>query len=424
MGFHERQERWACIVAHRRAGKTVACINDLIKRALSTRKENYRAGYIAPFRVQAKAIAWDYLKYYAGTIPGTEINESELRVDFPNGARIRLFGADNADALRGLYFDDVTLDEYADMDPVVWPQIIRPALSDRQGNAVFIGTPKGKNDFWRIWAGDMDTAWPGAINADDWFALMLKASETSIVISTELADARRMLTEDEYEQEYECSFDAAIKGAFYGQQIKRAYAENRIGRVPIERGLPVWTSWDLGISDSTAIWFGQSAGQEERIIGYYEDSGVGLDHYAKVLNDRREEWGVQYFAHYFPHDVAVRSLSTGVSRVETLKGLGIEATVVPIHAVMDGISATQRYLDRCWFDAERCKRGIEAITQYRRDYDEKLKTFRRNPLHDWTSHGADALRMRASMAPVSRPRSARKRYSGAHSNQSGGWMSA
>lgn len=418
--FHRRKERWACIVAHRRAGKTVACVMDLIDAALRCDKTNPRFAYIAPFYTQAKDIAWSYVKEYGARIPGAQVNESELRLDLPNGGRVRLYGAENYDRLRGLYFDGVVLDEYADMDPRVWPQVVRPALSDRQGWATFIGTPKGRNDFYRIWAGDPETAWPGAIHSDGWFALMLKASETGLVPEQELADARSMLSEDEYEQEYECSFEAAIKGAFFAEQLKRAREEGRIGRVPIERGLPVWTAWDLGVSDSTAIWFGQTAGQEERIIDYYEASGVGLDHYATVLREK----GYLYGQHFFPHDVAVKSLSTGVSRVETLRGLGIAATIVPRHSVMDGINAAQRYIDRCWFDEERCKRGLEALTQYRREYDEKLRTFKKSPLHDWTSHGADAFRMRAAMADVNRPRPAsRGRYSGT-TTSSPSWLAA
>lgn len=414
--FHMREQRWACIVAHRRAGKTVACVMDLIDAALRCEKPNPRFAYVAPYYTQAKDIAWAYVKEYGAPIPGAQVNESELRLDLPNGGRVRLYGADNYDRLRGLYFDGIVLDEYADMDPNVWPQVVRPALSDRQGWATFIGTPKGRNDFYRIWAGDMETHWPGAVNSPEWFHLMLRASETGIVDQGELLDAKRMLSEDEYEQEYECSFEAAIKGAFYATELKRAQLEGRIANIPIDRSLGVWTAWDLGISDSTAIWFGQTFGHEERIIDYYEAAGVGLDHYAKVLRDK----GYTYTKHDFPHDVAVKSLSTGVSRVETLRGLGIEAGIGPRHSIMDGINATRRYIDRCWFDRERCKRGLEALTQYRRDYDEKLKIFKSNPLHDWASHGADAFRTRAAVASYDLPR--REQRYGGRSSSNTSWM--
>lgn len=390
---------------------------DLIDAALRSTKPNPRYAYLAPYYTQAKDVAWAYVKQFGAPIPGAEVNESELRLDLPNGGRVRLYGAENYDRLRGLYFDGVVLDEYADMDPRVWPQVVRPALSDRQGWATFIGTPKGRNDFWRIWAGDTETGWPGAINSEEWYHLLLKASETGIIAEGELSDAKRMLSQDEYEQEYECSFDAAIKGAFYADELKRAQLEGRIATIPIDRGLGVWTAWDLGVSDSTAIWFGQTFGQEERIIDYYEAAGVGLDHYAKVLTDK----GYQYTKHYLPHDVAVKSLSTGVSRTETLRSLGIDPTVVQRHNLMDGINATRRYLDRCWFDKDRCKRGLEALTQYRRDYDEKLKIFRTSPLHDWASHGADAFRSRAAVASNDMP-AIGDRYRRSRDSQSSSWM--
>jgi hypothetical protein len=248
------------------------------------------------------------------------------------------------------------------------------------GWATFIGTPKGKNEFWVLWS--------DALKSDDWFTMMLKASETGLVQQSELAEARDQMGADRYEQEYECSFDAAIKGAFYADELRRADEEGRIGTVPIDRGLQVDTAWDLGVSDSTAIWFIQTLGKERRIIDYYEASGVGLDHYAQVLKDK----GYVYRDHYFPHDIAIRELSSGKSRVETLKNLGIEARVGEQSAVLDGINAVRRMLDQCWIDKVRCERGLEALKAYRREYDDKLKDWKLRPLHDWSSHGADALR--------------------------------
>lgn len=386
-GFMLSDKRWAVVVAHRRCGKTVACIQRLVKEALQSKRSRPRYAYFAPLLKQAKTVAWDYLKTAARAIAGTTAHETELRVDFPNGAQIRLYGADNPDAVRGIYLDGVVLDEAADMSPRIFPEILRPALSDRKGWCVWIGTPKGRNEFYHLW--QMAQA------EDDWFTLMLKASDTGLIDADELADARKMMSSDEYDQEYLCSFDAAIKGAIYGDELRRMREDKRITRIPIDRGLRVWTAWDLGVSDSTAIWFGQTVGREEHLIDYYEGSGVGLDHYAAILRDK----GYVYSDHYFPHDVAHRELSTGTSRVETLNALGINPVIVPVHAVMDGVNATRRYMDRLWIDEHRCKRGLEALTQYRREYDEKLKVFKNNPLHDWCSHAADALRMRAASAP-------------------------
>lgn len=379
--FHDRSERFAIIVAHRRFGKTVAAINDLIRSCFVIDRPNVRVAYIAPYLSQAKAVAWDYALEFTRDIPEIKVNHSELRIDFMNGARFRLFGADNYNAMRGLYFDAVVLDEMADFPASAWSNVIRPALADRRGSATFISTPKGKNEFWELWHEAQDDP--------NWFTAMLKASETSILDQDELDEARRTMGDDRYEQEFECSFEAAIQGAFYAKEMKEATEDGRITRVPYDRAASVITAWDLGIGDSTAIWFAQFVGQEIRIIDYYENSGVGLDHYAKVLLDKE----YHYEQHILPHDVQVKELGTGKSRLETLDALGIRnIEIAPKLAVEDGIQAARTMIPKCWFDADNCTRGIEALRQYRRDFDEKLKTWRGRPLHDWTSHGADAFR--------------------------------
>ena len=384
MGLHTRQTRWGIAVCHRRAGKTVACVNDLIKSAATCDKSNPRFAYIAPQLNQAKDIAWSYLLEYTDCF-GAErkVNASELWVELPNnGARIRIYGADNPDRLRGIYLDGAVLDEFGDMDPTVWTQVIRPALSDRRGWAVFIGTPKGKNTFHQLWT--------QAETDPDWFTLRLRASETSLLDAPELADAQRMMSEDEYAQEYECSFEAAVKGAYYGKEMNDADSDepSRISSVPYDPRLPVHTAWDLGVADSTVIWFIQCHGRETRIIDVLKGEGVGLDWYAKQLQSRDYLWG----NHYLPHDVEVRELGTGKSRKEVLAGLGINATVCPNIPLADGIQAVRMLLPTCWFDKAKCAQGIEALRMYRREYDEKRQEFRQHPLHDWTSHYADALR--------------------------------
>ena len=379
--FHDRKERFAIIVAHRRFGKTVAAINDLIRSCFEIDRPNVRVAYIAPYLSQAKAVAWDYALEFTRDIPEIKVNHSELRIDFLNGARFRLFGADNYNAMRGLYFDAVVLDEMADFPASAWSNVIRPALADRRGSATFISTPKGKNEFWELWHEAQDDP--------NWFTAMLKASDTSILDQEELDEARRTMGDDRYEQEFECSFEAAIQGAFYAKEMKETTEDGRITRVPYDRAASVITAWDLGIGDSTAIWFAQFVGQEVRIIDYYENSGVGLDHYAKVLLDK----DYHYEQHILPHDVQVKELGTGKSRLETLDALGIRnIEIAPKLAVEDGIQAARTMIPKCWFDADNCTRGIEALRQYRRDFDEKLKTWRGRPLHDWTSHGADAFR--------------------------------
>jgi hypothetical protein len=378
--LHERATRWAIGVCHRRAGKTVSHINELVVGATKCALPNPRFAYVAPHLNQAKDIAWTYLKEYTAFL-SPKVNESELWVEFPGGARIRIYGADNPDRLRGIYLDGVVLDEFGDMDPVIWTQVLRPALSDRRGWACFIGTPKGKNGFHRLWT--------EAGSDPGWTRVMLKASETGLLEAAELADARRMMSADEYAQEYECSFEAAVKGAYYGQEMNAAEAEARITSVPYDPRLQVHTAWDLGIADSTVVWFVQTVGRETRFIDVLKGEGVGLDWYARQLAERPYLYGT----HYLPHDVDVRELGTGKSRLEVLGDLGVRnVRVCPSLPVADGIQALRMLLPTAWFDAEKCRGGIEALRMYRREWDDKAQEFRAAPLHDWTSHYADAAR--------------------------------
>lgn len=386
--FHRRKQRWAAIVAHRRAGKTVACIMDLVDAALRCEKPSGRFAYVAPFYAQAKDVAWSYLKHYTGPIPGVDHNESELRVDLPNGSRIRLYGADNYNRLRGIYLDGVILDEFADMDPRAWSEVIRATLSDRKGWATFIGTPKGRNSFYDIWAGNTETGWIGALNdPETWFSLLLKASETGLVDKDELDDARRAMTPEQYNQEFECSFDAAIVGAYYGRDIAQLEERKLITAVPWDKSLRVETSWDLGLDDATAVWFYQIVGQEIRVIDYFEASQP-LEESARAVLGKPYLYGT----HYMPHDIATREMISGKARKDTLEGLGLKDIHVGVACdPAERINAARMMLSRCVFDARQCNRGIEVLKNYRREWDDKRKTFRDRPLHDWSSHGADAF---------------------------------
>lgn len=367
------------LVAHRRCGKTVACINDIIARALNCPFEHGRYAYVAPFLAQAKEVAWEYLKRFA--LPATaDKNESELWVELANGARIRIHGADNPDRLRGAYLDGVVLDEYADMRPSVWGEVIRPMLADRKGWGTFIGTPKGRNEFFLI----ADRA----VADRNWYSAVLRASETGLLPAGELEDARADMTPEQYAQEFECSFDAAIVGAYYGKDIAEAERAGRIRDVAYDKAVPVHTAWDLGWGDSTAIWFFQVAGNEIHVIDHYEASNEKLDHYLGVLKDRGYEYGMDFV----PSDAKVHELIAGRTRVEYLSDRGRTLRVVRKHTVEDGINAARMTLPRCLFDKERCAEGLEALRQYRTEFDEKTRAFKDNPRHDWTSHTADAFR--------------------------------
>lgn len=390
LGFHSRSQRWAVIVAHRRAGKTVACVMELITRALATPKKDARYAYIAPFFSQAKAVAWDYLKRYAAPV-ATKFSESELAVELFNGSRIRLFGADNPDALRGMYLDGVVLDEFADMRPSLWGEVIRPLLADRKGWAVFIGTPKGRNVFFDIY--------DKAANDPDWYCLTLKASETGILDEKELADARKSMSEAQFEQEFECSFEAAIVGAIFAKELKSARERGRIRAVPYEPSVLVNTAWDLGRGDSTAIWFFQWVGVELRIFDYYENSGEAITHYMGTLKGR----GYNFDTCYLPHDAEHKQLVTEKSIVEIVRSNGFKAEIVPNMKLEQGINSARLMLGKCLFDKERCKDGLEALTHYRWDFNQRLDEVKSVPLHDWASHGADAFRYLSIIADRAKP---------------------
>ena len=380
--FHARTQRFSCEVVHRRGGKTVSRVNELIKSALTEPLERPRFAYIAPYLKQAKAVVWDYLKHFSAPFMehGASFNEAELRADYPNGAQVRLYGADNADALRGIYLDGVVFDEFGTMDPRIWP-VVRPALSDRIGWADFIGTPNGHNEFHATYI-------KALANPQEWYCRLHRASETGIIPKHELEAAARDLTADQYAQEYECSFEAAIQGAYYGKEMAEAEREKRIGRVPYDKSADVYTAWDLGIGDATAIWFCQQVGQEIHLIDYLENSGVGLDWYVKEIKSKP----YAYADHILPHDVEAKELGTGKSRKEVLEGLQIKVTVAPKLKLEDGIAQARLAFNRCWFDSEKCARGIEALKQYRTEFDEQRKVYSNKPLHDWTSHAADAWR--------------------------------
>jgi hypothetical protein len=377
---HELLEgkRFAVVVAHRRFGKTVAALNHLIREAVLNEKETPRYAYIAPTYGQAKRVAWDYLVKYTTPLGGTN-NISELRVDFW-GRRIQLYGSDNPDSLRGQYFDGVIIDEVGDQNPKIWTDIVRPALTDRKGWCLFIGTPKGHNHFKEL----RDRA----EKESDWGLLEFKASETGVVDAVELLQAKNEMGEDKYRQEFECSFDAAVEGSYYGQILNELEEKKHMQEIPREEISRTFTAWDLGMGDSTSIWVAQLVGTEVRLLDYYENHGVGLDHYVKWIKDN------DYLKaeHILPHDVRVRELGTGKSRMEMLEESGLEVKIAPKMGLDDGIQAVRRLLPRCWFNVPKVQTGLNCLRNYRRDYDEKRKIFYERPLHDWSSHGSDSFR--------------------------------
>ena len=380
-------QRWACMVCHRRAGKTVAAVNDLIRGAVSCPHPRPQFAYIAPFRDQAKRVAWDYLKHYSEPVWGDKPNESELSVKLMGGSKISVFGADNADALRGIYLDGAFLDEFGDFKPSVWGNVIRPALSDRAGWAVFGGTPKGRNEFWEV----RERA---RKNPDEWFLLELAASTSGLIDPGELEQAKKQLTEDQYAQEYEIDFTAALPGAYFGREMVIAERAGRITSVEYDPAVPVHTAWDIGYRDDTAIWWYQVVRNEIHVIDYHASSGQSIEFYIKVIADRAYPYGT----HWLPHDAKAKTLASGGKSIVEQLAVGLDfkkLSIVPNLEVQDGIQAARKALGITWFDEQRCTEGLEALRQYQREHDEDKKAFKEKPRHDWTSHCADAFRMLA-----------------------------
>lgn len=377
--LHQRKDRWAVVVAHRRAGKTVACINELIKSALTAKLPNSRFAYVAPFYKQAKAVAWDYLKRYSAPVQGMKINEAELRIDYPNGSRISLYGSDNPDALRGLFFDGIVADEYGDWKPSVWSYVVRPALADRQGWAIIIGTPKGRNQFYDVYS--------SVSKNNNGLALLIKASTSGLLAPEELASLRLELSEDAWLQEMECDFEAAIPGAIYGKELWTMEQEGRIRHGVFDPALPVHAVLDLGWRDDTAIiWF--QVHKELRIIDSYSTNGMPISHYHEVLKSKPYKYGPNL---WLPHDARAKSLQTGRSIEEQFEALNWRVRIVPELSLQDGIQAARLSLQDGLISDD-LPDLINALKLYQREYDEDKRCYRDKPRHDWTSHYADAFR--------------------------------
>lgn len=449
-GMHASRKRWFAVVLHRRAGKTTAVINHHQRYAMDDALEAKRLrflkpdltdaqvkelvsppggrhyGHVMPARNQAKLVVWDKLKFYADTIPGIKVNESELLIRYPTGHKVQLFGADDPDALRGPAFSGLSFDEYSQQPRNIFSEVLSKALADHLGYAIFLGTIKGKDHLYQTYEA-------GAAS-EDWFSLWQdidRSLSTEDGITIQLLKVameddlklvgQGLMTQDEFDQEWFLSTDAAIKGAFYAKEMGKAKADGRICRVPVDPLLPVDTDWDLGMDDEMAITFSQSLRSGEvRIVDYYESSGEGFPHYIQVLRDK----GYLYGKHHPPHDIAVREMSSGKSRKEVAKGLGLhfEAPVSAL-TLADGINATRLFLAKCWFDEAKTKTLVECLRHYRKKYNQTLDVFSGTPVHDQFSHGADSFRtlaVRHKVPEIARKTTMVRRQRG--QAEAGAWM--
>lgn len=378
--FHQRKERFAIMVCHRRAGKTVSCVAELILRALYSGKKNAKYAYIGPFRQQAKETAWMYLKDMTEGMRRGNPRESELRVTLYNGAQITIYGADNPDAFRGLYFDGVILDEFGDVRATLWNEVVLPCLIDRDGWAVMIGTVKGPNHFYK--------KWEEAGEKDSWYRMMLKAEGSPCLNERQMAILRSEMTPEAWDQEMDCNWFANIPGRYYADLVNKAEEQKRIGSFPYRPDLPVHAAADLGFSDSTAWWFWQVDEDGPVLINYEEDAGRPLDFYFEML----ESLPYKVDEIWLPHDAKATSFQTGRTTIEQFIEKKFPVRMVPRQKVQHGIDAARMLLPKCRIDANNCYGGIEALRSYRRTFNSKTQQYDDKPHHDWASNGADAFR--------------------------------
>lgn len=379
----ENDTRFMVRVWHRRAGKTFYSVLAQVIRCIQSDKDDHRAFYIAPTFKQAKAIAWDMARGFLRGVPGITFNESELRIDFPNGARLQLLGAEQYDSLRGRYADDIVVDETALVPGVAWTQVMSPMLADRQGRCTFIGTPAGRmNLLYELYTYATTSGDP------EWSADVLTYKDTNVLDTREVERMRRQMRHEEFEQELMCSWDAALRGAYYLQEMKKVDESGRITSIAYDSALPVTVALDLGWSDETVAVFHQSVGNEHRIIKCQAYTQTAIP-------DIIRHWHTLPFnidQVLLPHDAKVHELSTGTTREEVFLNHGCNVQIVSKLDIHEGIDQVRRALPHTWFDQDGTRTLIEALRAYRSEYDEVKNVHSTRPVHNWASHYADAVR--------------------------------
>jgi hypothetical protein len=375
----------------RRHGKDIACWNYLILKAIQRRGSYY---YLYPRQNQARKAIWEgmtssgkrFLDYIPKELLAKDPNNSEMQITLINGSIIRILGSDNHDALRSSNPIGVVFSEYAFHHPNTWTGVVEPILQENKGWALFNTTPFGRNHAYELWQYAIQ-------HPETWYTEKVTNDDSHIVSDKEFEEMKkRGVSEETIEQEYRCSFDRGVEGSYYARLLTQLRLDDKIKNVPKDDYAQVHTAWDLGFGDSTVIWFYQVCGNEIRVIDYYEQHGEGLPHYISVLEKKKADRKFIYGAHYVPHDAASGSFEIGMSRVKYANELGIKMTVLPREGVDMGIERVRKYLSKCYFDSKNCEYGLKCLENYRKSYNEKMKVYSEDPLHDWCSHGADAFR--------------------------------
>jgi phage terminase large subunit len=369
----------------RRAGKDVVAFNLMIRAALKKVGVYY---YIFPTYSQGKKVIYDSItnagEKFIDYIPQELVagrNASELKITLVNDSIIQIVGSDNIDSLMGSNPQGVVYSEWALQNEIAWT-MIKPILIANNGWALFISTPRGKNHMY--------TMYEMALHSPDWHVLKLSVEDTQHISLADIEKERQegTMSDDLIQQEFYCSFTIGIEGSFYARYIDRMRLKGQIGNTPWESAFPVYTCWDIGVRDSTCIIFFQIIGMTIRIIDCYEKSKEGLEHYAKVLNSKPYQYG----KHIAPHDIAVKEWGSGMTRIEKAKQLGITFITADNISIEDGIESVRSALSKVWIDEVACAPLIKALENYRQEYDATKKVYKTSPLHDWSSHFADAMR--------------------------------
>jgi phage terminase large subunit len=362
--LHASRKRWIFAVCHRRAGKTVALANTLIKAALHNPRPRPppRYAYVGPSFDQTKDLVWQYLKQYTANIPDVRHLEGELTTVFPGGATIRLYGGALAyERMRGIYLDGAVLDEYPLLAPQAFTSVIRPCLADYRGFAIISGTSAGDDHFHKLYL--------RALEDPDWDIFDIKITDTGsdALSPAEVEEMRKDMSPDEFAREMMNSFDAPVEGAFYADALNALQLQNRVTKVSPDLNTDVITSWDLGMRHLQCVWLFQLAGREVHWIDYIESNSRSLSYYTDLLLLKAKAGGFRYRCHLLPHDVEVRELTTGFSRRHQLTNLLAEPVItVPNHNVDDGRTVVRSTLGVSWFDQAACRKGLARLRSYRR----------------------------------------------------------
>lgn len=374
------KKRFNVLVVHRRAWKTVWAILDELITAI---KEKWDYWYVAPTYRQAKKIAWRMIQKFWDQISGFTYNASELIVNYENGSTISLFGAENPDSLRWLDLRWVIFDEYAQQPSNIYSEIVFPMINANGWWVTWIGTPKGKNAFYQLYQ--------RALKDERFYTMLLRHTDTKLLTDEQISDARKEMTEEEFEQEYNCSWEAYMRGSVYWKELSLAHSEGRVKEWLYDPSLEVFTFWDLGISDAMSIWFVQISNWQIRIIDRYSNTGYWLEHYSGIIKSKP----YRYKNHYFPHDIRQREISTGLTRMETaIKLMWDICKIVPMSTIESGIDAGRLLFKNIWIDSN-LEEFINNLSLYQYEWDDKLWQFKKQPVHDFTSHDADWFRYMA-----------------------------